>query len=75
MGLFIGDSYRELTRIASINESLWCQLFIGNRENLINQIDLFQNKLDELKSYLINEDEENLIKLFKESSQRREKIL
>lgn len=75
MGLFIGDSYRELTRIASINESLWCQLFMGNRENLIHQIDLFENKLDQLKSYLINEEEENLIELFKESSQRREKIL
>lgn len=74
MGLFIGDSYRELTRIASINESLWCQLFIGNRENLIHQIDLFQNKLNQLKNCLVNEDEENLIKLFKESSERREKI-
>ncbi|MDV3426566.1 MAG: prephenate dehydrogenase [Bacillota bacterium] len=74
MGLFIGDSYRELTRIASINESLWCQLFMGNGENLIHQIDLFQNKLNQLKTCLVNEDEENLIKLFKESSQRREKI-
>lgn len=74
MGLFIGDSYRELTRIASINESLWSQLFIGNRENLIHQINLFEKKLNELKKCLIEKDEENLIKLFKESSKRREKI-
>lgn len=26
-GSFIGDSYRDLTRIANINESLWSQLF------------------------------------------------
>lgn len=75
MGLFIGDSYRELTRIASINESLWSQLFIGNRDNLIRQINLFQNKLNELKNYLVNNEEENLINLFKESSKRREKLL
>jgi prephenate dehydrogenase len=74
MGLFIGDSYKELTRIASINESLWSQLFIGNRENLIHQINLFEKKLNKLKRCLIEKDEENLIKLFKESSKRREKI-
>lgn len=74
MELFIGDSYRELTRIASINESLWSQLFIGNRENLIRQITLFEKKLNELKNCLVEKDEENLIKLFKESSKRRERI-
>ena len=32
---FIGDSYRDLTRIAMINESLWSQLFIENKDSLI----------------------------------------
>ena len=30
-GEFIGDSYRDLTRIANINESLWSQLFLVNK--------------------------------------------
>jgi prephenate dehydrogenase len=72
--LFIGDSYRELTRIARINEELWCELFMGNKENLIPQIELFENKIQELKKCLINGDEEHLKELFKESTKRREKI-
>ena len=34
-GSFIGDSYRDLTRIANINEDLWSELFLGNKENLL----------------------------------------
>ena len=34
-GSFIGDSYRDLTRIANINEDLWSELFLGNKDNLL----------------------------------------
>ena len=36
-GSFIGDSYRDLTRIANINEDLWSELFLGNKENLLEK--------------------------------------
>lgn len=71
---FIGDSYRDLTRITSINEELWCQLFIGNKKNIVSQIDMFSEKLQYLKNLIIEEDEENLINMFKEGKRRREKI-
>ena len=32
-GSFIGDSYRDLTRIANINEDLWSELFLGNKDS------------------------------------------
>ena len=35
---FIGDSYRDLTRIAMINESLWSELFLENKDNLLKHI-------------------------------------
>ena len=38
---FIGDSYRDLTRIAMINENLWSQLFVDNKESLTLQINDF----------------------------------
>ncbi|MFR2445744.1 MAG: prephenate dehydrogenase dimerization domain-containing protein [Thomasclavelia spiroformis] len=41
-GKYIGDSYRDLTRIANINESLWSELFLKNRDNLLNSIDSFE---------------------------------
>lgn len=73
-GEFIGDSYRDLTRIANINESLWSQLFLGNKENLLQAIYNFEEELDKIKSCLENEDKENLQELFIKSSLRREKL-
>lgn len=71
---FIGDSYRDLTRIAKINEVLWTELFLGNKSNLINMIENFENKLSQIKNYLINDDKEQLQKEFITSTKRREKL-
>ena len=73
-GEFIGDSYRDLTRIANINESLWSQLFLGNKENLLQAIYNFEKELDKIKSSVENEDKETLKELFIKSSLRREKL-
>ena len=73
-GEFIGDSYRDLTRIANINETLWSQLFLGNKENLLQAIYNFEEELDKIKSCLENENKEALRELFIKSSVRREKL-
>lgn len=73
-GEFIGDSYRDLTRIANINESLWSQLFLGNKENLLKVIYKFEEELDKIKNCLEDEDKEKLQQLFIKSSLRREKL-
>ena len=73
-GEFIEDSYRDLTRIANINETLWSQLFLGNKENLLQAIYNFEEELDKIKSCLENEDKEALRELFIKSSVRREKL-
>jgi len=73
-GELIGDSYRDLTRIANINEELWSELFLSNRENLISTIEVFQEKLEEIKKSLVGNDKEKLVSIFKESSRRREKL-
>lgn len=73
-GEFIGDSYRDLTRIANINEALWSQLFLGNKENLLKAIYNFEEELDKIKNCLEHEDKEALQNLFIKSSLRREKL-
>ena len=73
-GEFIGDSYRDLTRIANINESLWSQLFLGNKKNLLEAINNFEKELDKIKLSLESDDKENLEQLFIKSSIRREKL-
>ena len=71
---FIGDSYRDLTRIAKINEDLWSELFIGNRDNLLNMIEQFEKQLDIIKDALKNKDLGTLKEKFIISTRRREKI-
>lgn len=73
-GRFIGDSYRELTRISNINGELWTELFLNNKKNLLRCIDNFENQLNMIKAGIENDDKESLIKMFKKSSERREKL-
>lgn len=68
---YTGDSFRDLTRIANINEHLWSELFFLNKENLIREIDDFQQSLSNLKDKLIEEDVDGLKQLFIQSTERR----
>lgn len=70
-GKFIGDSYRELTRIADINEDLWSELFLYNRENLIKMIEGFENEVLEIKNILKENNIDKLKSKFIESTKRR----
>lgn len=73
-GSFIGDSYRDLTRIANINEDLWSELFLGNKENLLQSIESFERELDKIKNAIRDDDKESLKSLFIKSTNRREKL-
>jgi len=73
-GKYIGDSFRDLTRIANINADLWSELFLNNREYLLLSMKRFEKQFDLLKQALIDGDEETLKKMFDESSKRREKL-
>ena len=73
-GSFIGDSYRDLTRIANINEDLWSELFLGNKENLLESIKTFEIELDKIKDAIENDDKEALKEIFIKSTKRREKL-
>ena len=71
---FIGDSYRDLTRIAKINGELWSQLFLSNKDFLIDEIVNFENQLDRIKMALLEENSEDLKEIFKESKEKRESL-
>lgn len=73
-GRFIGDSYRELTRISNINGELWTELFLNNKENLLKRIEEFENQINIIKENLVSENTDNLLEIFKKSSQRRENL-
>ena len=68
---YIGDSYRDLTRIAMINETLWSELFLENKDNLIHYISVFEDNIDQIKCALISEDKKRLEELFIKSTKIR----
>ena len=68
---YVGDSFRDLTRIANINENLWAELFFLNKDILISHIDQFDAMMERLKQALIQEDAEGLKQLFVTSTKRR----
>ena len=73
-GQFIGDSYRDLTRIARINGALWSELFLSNKDYLLEAISDFSAQLGLIRDALIREDKDALIRLFETSTARREKL-
>ncbi|MCC0658976.1 prephenate dehydrogenase [Clostridioides sp. ZZV14-6154] len=73
-GKFIGDSYRDLTRIANMNEDLWSELFLGNRDNLLKCIENFEIEVNLIKEAIFNNDKNKLVEYFKTSSIRREHL-
>lgn len=68
---YTGDSFRDLTRIANINENMWSELFLLNKEELLAQMDLFINEFNKLKSTIENSDVDTMKELMKLSTQRR----
>lgn len=73
-GTVVGDSYRELTRIAQINGELWSELFMGNKDNLVQKIEVFQRNLEILKTAIVNQEKQVLEEEFKKASNRRENL-
>ena len=71
MEKFTGDSFRDLTRIARINDLMWSELFIANKDVLIQQMDMFMDKFAELKEMLEKDDVDGMRKMMRRSTERR----
>ena len=68
---YTGDSFRDLTRIAKINDAMWSELFMMNRHELLSQMDLFINEFRKLRDSLAIGDTDALRKQMKLSTERR----
>ncbi len=71
MEKFTGDSFRDLTRIARINDLMWSELFVANKDALLKQMDMFIDKFNELKTMLKTEDVEGMREMMRHSTKRR----
>ena len=71
MERFTGDSFRDLTRIARINDLMWSELFVANKDVLLDQMDMFMEKFSELRAMLEAEDVDSMRAMMRHSTQRR----
>lgn len=71
LAAYTGDSFRDLTRIARINDRMWSELFLLNREVLVRQIDAFSAELAAVRQDLIDQDEADLRERMRRSTAHR----
>ena len=68
---YTGDSFRDLTRIARINDKMWSELFMMNREQLLKQMDIFLEELQGFRDMLAKGDTEGMRAKMRFSTERR----
>lgn len=68
---YTGDSFRDLTRIARINENMWSELFLLNKDVLLEQMDNFIDEFKTIRDMLSTENREALCEKMRLSTQRR----
>lgn len=71
---FSAGSYRDMTRVAKLNPDMWAELFLSNRENLINEIDHLVDELVKYKNSIEHNDFEELRDLLSEGTKIKESI-
>ena len=71
MEKYTGDSFRDLTRIARINDQMWSELFLENKDVLLEQMDMFMGKFTELRRMLETDDVDGMRCMMRHSTERR----
>ena len=71
MAEYTGDSFRDLTRIAKINDEMWSELFLINKKELVAQMKLFEKHFEKLKKSIEDGDRETMREMMRLSTARR----
>ena len=71
---FSAGSYRDMTRVAWLNPNMWAELFLDNKDNLLNELDIIISSLGEYREAIANEDRERLVKLLEDGKRLKEEV-
>lgn len=71
---FSAGSYKDMTRVAWLNPQMWAELFLDNKEYLINEIDLLIKNLTEYRDAIEKGDREGLVKLLDDGKKCKELV-
>ena len=68
---YTGDSFRDLTRIARLNDEMWSELFLTNKDALLHQMTLFEGELNRMRCMLETNNVDALREMMRYSTLRR----
>ena len=71
---FSAGSYKDMTRVAWLNENMWTELFLENKEPLLFELDTIINELAQYRDAIKNDDKETLRGLLKDGRLAKEKV-
>lgn len=72
---FVGGSFKDMSRVARINSTLWTELMLENRLNLLQQMELLEKQLTEIKGFLQNENYASLKDFLEKANKQTRKLL
>ena len=71
---YSAGSFRDLTRVSRLNEDMWAELFIENRENLLTELDSFINSLSQYREAIASGSADALRALLHEGCEAKKNI-
>ena len=71
---FSAGSYKDLTRVAWLNEDMWTELFFEDKEYLLFEIETVIESLKEYRDALRSDDREKMTKILREGRIAKEKV-
>ena len=67
-------SYRDMTRVAWLSPQLWAELFLENKDHLLNELDIFTENLAKYRQAIADEDYVELVRLLEEGRRKKEEV-
>ena len=71
---FSAGSYKDMTRVAWLNPSMWAELILSNKDNVLSELDIYIQNLQKYKDAISTQDENALITLLDEGRKRKEEV-
>ena len=71
---FSAGSYKDLTRVAWLNASMWAELFMENKDFVLEELDFYIRSLRDYRDAIKTGNKDELIRLLEEGKQRKEEV-
>ena len=71
---FSAGSYKDLTRVAWLNPQLWAELFMENKDCILNELTLYLDNLAKYRDAIAADDMDTLVALLEEGRRRKEEV-